>query len=183
MTRKQKTQRAWGAYLDLADTADWIRKQLRGPLETFGLTMEEFRLLLMLYRDGPLTIRVAAARRDRNRQNMHITILRAAEFGWVERRIVRLPAAEIAESRLPKARRGKPRGGRRVGTVRLTPRGEKLIGHVLPRQAKIVKALMRALDGREQATLSRLCGKLREGDVVKYIREMRIIEPEEMREG
>ena len=89
-TQREKTQRAWGAYLDLADTADWIRRELRGPLEVFGLTMEEFRLLAMLYRDGPVTISMAAEKRERNRQNMHLTIRSAEEFGWVRRQIVRL---------------------------------------------------------------------------------------------
>ena len=171
-TQKEKTQRAWGAYLDLIDTADWIRKELRGPLQTFGLSMEEFRLLVMLYRDGPLTISIAAKMRERNRQNMHVTIMRAEEFGWVRRSIVRLRPVEIKESRLPKARRGKPRTGRQVGVVSLTPLGEKLIGSVLPRQAKVVKSLMRALHGREQKSLSRLCRKLREGDIVKFFSEM-----------
>jgi DNA-binding MarR family transcriptional regulator len=161
VTQKEKTQRAWGAYLDLVDTADWIRRELRGPLESFGLTMEEFRLLVMLYRDGPLTVSMAAERRARNRQNTHATIATMEEFGWVRRQIVRLSPMK-----------GRARKGRRIGIVRLTPLGEKLIGSVLPKQAKVVKALMRALHGREQQTLSRLCTKLRKGDVLKFISEI-----------
>ncbi|MGD1211817.1 MAG: hypothetical protein ABR973_10740 [Candidatus Acidiferrales bacterium] len=172
VTQKEKTQRAWGAYLDLVDTADWIRRELRGPLDAFGLTMEEFRLLVMLYRDGPLTVSMAAEKRERNRQNMHATIMRVEEFGWARRKVVTLPPVKIKESRLPRARRGRLRTGRRIGIVRLTPLGEKLIGSVLPRQAKVVKALMRALHGREQLTLSRLCRKLREGDVLKFVSEI-----------
>jgi DNA-binding MarR family transcriptional regulator len=68
--------------------------------------------------------------------------------------------------------KGRARKGRRIGIVRLTPLGEKLIGSVLPKQAKVVKALMRALHGREQQTLSRLCTKLRKGDVLKFISEI-----------
>lgn len=169
-TQREKTQRAWGAYLDLVDTADWIRRELRGPLEVFGLTMEEFRLLAMLYRDGPVTISMAAEKRERNRQNMHLTIRSAEEFGWVRRQIVRLRRGKTKESRVPQGRPG--RLGWRVGVVSLTPQGEKLIGSVLPKQAKLVKAWMRALDGREQLTLSQLCRKLREGDVLKFMSEM-----------
>jgi hypothetical protein len=40
------------AYLDLIDTADWLRGELRVPLESFDLTMGEFRLLEMLNREG-----------------------------------------------------------------------------------------------------------------------------------
>jgi hypothetical protein len=35
------------------------------------------------------------------------------------------------------------------------------------------------LDGREQETLSRLLGKLREGDAVEFLREIRMQEAEE----
>jgi hypothetical protein len=36
----------------------------------------------------------------------------------------------------------------------------------------MVKSLLRVLDAREQDTLSRICRKLREGDVVKFVREL-----------
>ena len=38
---------------------------------------------------------------------------------------------------------------------------------------------MRVLDGREQATLSRLLLKLRKGDVVKFVREIRMYDDED----
>jgi hypothetical protein len=46
------------------------------------------------------------------------------------------------------------------------------VGNILPRHAKVVKAFMRALMGREQLSLSRLCNKLRERDVLKFVSEM-----------
>jgi len=63
--------------------------------------------------------------------------------------------------------------------VSLTRDGRKLIATVLPRQAKMVKAMMRALDLREQDTLGRLCRKLREGDIVKYFQEIRMQDADE----
>ena len=46
---------------------------------------------------------------------------------------------------------------------------------------------MRALDGKEQVTLSRLLLKLRQGDVVRFVREIRMYDEEDwdevMREG
>jgi hypothetical protein len=36
----------------------------------------------------------------------------------------------------------------------------------------MVKAVLRALDGREQDTLSRLCRKLRAGNPVRYFAEL-----------
>ena len=49
---REKTQRAMQAYMHLIDTADWLRGELRVPLESFDLTMGEFRLLEMLNREG-----------------------------------------------------------------------------------------------------------------------------------
>jgi hypothetical protein len=86
--------------------------------------------------------------------------------------IVALPPAEIKESHLPKAMRGKPREGRRVGVVGLTPLGKKFIGNVLPRHSKLVKSLLRVLDAREKESISRICRKLREGDVLKFFSEI-----------
>ncbi len=56
-TQKEKTQRAFRAYLDLMDTADWLKSELRAPLEAFDLTMPGFRLLEMLYK--PLNTQTA----------------------------------------------------------------------------------------------------------------------------
>jgi DNA-binding MarR family transcriptional regulator len=170
--QKEKTQRAFGAYLELVDTADWIRRELRGPLESFGFTMAEFRVLEILHRDGPLTISIAAEKLQRHLPNFRTTFLNLEKLGWVRRQSVRLPPAEIRESRLPKARRGKPRVGRRVGVISLTKMGEAVVGKVLPRQAKLVKAHMRVLSYKEQGKLSLLCRKLHEGDVLKFVSEI-----------
>ncbi len=41
-THKEKTRRALRAYVDLIDTGEWFKSELRGPLETFGVTMGEY---------------------------------------------------------------------------------------------------------------------------------------------
>jgi hypothetical protein len=56
--------------------------------------------------------------------------------------------------------------------VSLTQTGEWYIRLVLPRHIKLVKALMRALDGREQISLIRLCRKLRRKNILKFILEL-----------
>jgi hypothetical protein len=76
-------------------------------------------------------------------------------------------------------RRGKKREGRAIGIIRLTPRGQKFIGTFFPKHAKVVKSLMRALDGKEQVTLSRLLLKLRQGDIVRFVREIRMYDEED----
>jgi hypothetical protein len=44
--------------------------------------------------------------------------------------------------------------------------------------AKVVKAEMKVLDGRQQETLSRLCIKLREGDAVMFLKELMLLRGE-----
>jgi DNA-binding MarR family transcriptional regulator len=182
-TQKEKTLRAFRAYFDLLDAADWMRSWMRAPLESFDLTMQGFRLLEMLYREGPVSIAAAAKRRGCKRQNIDVAIARLEERGWVRREVWRHPPVEIQGSRLPKAKRDQPRMGRRASRVRLTPLGEKFIGEALPSHAKGVKALMRSLAGREQDSLSRICGKLREGDILKFTSELTHEEVEEESEG
>jgi hypothetical protein len=89
------------------------------------------------------------------------------------------PPVPKDESRLPVEKRGDKRRGRAIGMVRLTPRGKHFIGTFFPKHAKVVKSLMRVLDGREQVTLSRLLLKLRKGDVVKFVQEIRMFDDED----
>jgi hypothetical protein len=80
----------------------------------------------------------------------------------------------LGRKRAERARRrgAEDRRGRKIVLLRLTPEGKDLIAHVFPKHAKVVKSHMKVLDGREQVTLSRLCRKLREGDIVKFVQEI-----------
>lgn len=167
-TQRDKTLRAWGAYLELTETANWMERKLTTALDVFGLTHEEFRLLVALYRNGPLTRRDATEKLGRIRRAVHETIRHAEEFGWVSISEQQLPPAEMRESRISKAHRDKPRSGLRVGVVNLTPEGERLIGKVLPKQETAVKTLMEELDSRELESLTRICRKVRGGDVLPF---------------
>lgn len=166
--RRKKVERAWAAYLEFSETADWIEGLLWGPLDVFGLTREEFRLMLMLYRDGPLTVTEAAKKLGRVRQNLHETIGRVEEFGWIRRDVKRLPPVETNEKRIPKARRGRPRQGVKVSRISLTPQGERLIGNVFPKQQSVVRSLMIELNGRELDTLVHICRKLRRSELLPF---------------
>jgi len=171
-TQREKTKRAFRAYADLLDTADWMRIELRGQLRAFGLNMAGFRVLEMLYSEGHMSVPVMAAKRQTYLQNMHQIIGQLEQNGWVCKEVFRLPPAAVKKGRLPKVKRGRKREGRRISTVRLTPLGENLIGTILPKHAKVVKALMRALDGREQESLSHICQKLRAGDIRRFVSEL-----------
>jgi hypothetical protein len=171
-TQREKTARSFRAYVELLDAAEYMKAKLRFQLESFDLTMQGFRLLEMLYREGPVTVPDAAEKRGCKRQNMDAIVARLEERGWVERAVVRRPAAEIPEGHLPKVMRGKQREGPRVAMVKLTKLGTKFMGTIFPRHAKTVKAWMRCLDWREQESLSHICAKLREGHFLKFISEI-----------
>jgi len=172
MTQREKTLRAFRAYLDLLDTAEHMRSALRGQLASFDLTIRGFRLLETLYRDGPTLMTVAAKKLNCKRQNVDVILARLEARGWVVREIRERPPVEIDEARVAKEKRSQERRGRRITLLRLTPEGEKFIGIVFPKHGKAVKSLMRALEGREQETLSKLLRKLKEGDGVKSAKEM-----------
>ncbi|MGB7308565.1 MAG: MarR family transcriptional regulator [Candidatus Acidiferrales bacterium] len=178
-SEKEKKLRAFQAYLDLLDAAEWFKSEMRAPLESFDLTMEGFRLLALFYEEGALPIADLARRRGCSRQNMDMMLARLEKRRWVGRVIVTLPPAEIEESRLPIRRRGRERKGQKVAVAGLTKAGKKFIGEVLPRHSKMVKALMRAITGHQQRTLSKICRQLRAGDIVRFVREIRVEEVED----
>jgi DNA-binding MarR family transcriptional regulator len=69
-THREKTRRAMQGCLDLIDTAEWLKSELRPPLDSFDLTFGEFRLLELLNRKGPLTVIDAARERKSSKQNV-----------------------------------------------------------------------------------------------------------------
>jgi len=165
-SREQRRVRAWETYIDLADAAAWMGERLRIALEMFGISMEEFRLLTLLTSKGPLTLREASEERRRDRKNMYETIRQAEEFGWVSWEVRRVGPDEVKKGCFPKDRRGGNSRPSRMGVVRLTDEGERLIGTVLPRQQRVAEAMLRPLDGRERARLSKICRKLRQEEAV-----------------
>jgi DNA-binding MarR family transcriptional regulator len=177
-THKERTERAVRAYLDLLDAEEGLKAALRGPLELVDLTLEGFRLLEMLDREGALTIADLTKRRGRDWDSTYDVIARLEKHGWVRRATVRLPPVEFERAHLPKSKKNEPREGRRIAVVGLTASGKEFIGGVLTRYSKVVSAIMRGIDPREQETLSRICRKLREGDAVKFVREIRMEDEE-----
>ena len=179
ITHRGKTLRAFRAYLDLLETTAYMQKEMQSQLEAFDVTMRTIRILEMLYRKGPMAIGVMASQMKCSRQNIKNILRPLRERGWVVLEMWTRPPVPKDERRLPVEKRGVKRRGRAVGIVLLTPRGKKFIGTFFPKHAKVVKSLMRVLDGREQVTLSRLLLKLRKGDVVKFVREIRMYDDED----
>jgi len=171
-THKERAKRAFRAYIDVIETAEWLKSELHGPLLLYDLSMGDFRLLELLYREGALFVPDIARRRGLHRQAVDVIAKRLSKRGFVLRKIIKLPPVDPQRAHVPASKRNEAREGIRTTVVGLTKPGKKFIADVLPNHTKVVKALMRALDGREQDTLSRLCRKLRQGDVVKFVREI-----------
>ena len=166
-----KTKRAYRTCHQLIETAEWLREELSSQLANFDLTWTEFRVLDVLYHEGGQYQQRLSRRFRCSRQNMQRVILRLVECGWVRR-----DRAVIEES-LPN---GKTKVGREIRLLRLTPKGEKKIAEVFPHHTKVVKCYLRALGGRQQQTLARLCGILREDYAIKFIREFEMEDEDEV---
>ncbi|HTU35583.1 MAG TPA: MarR family transcriptional regulator [Candidatus Acidoferrum sp.] len=179
-TQREKTLRAFRVYVELMDTAAWLRSWMRGPLESFNLTPQGFRLLILLCENGPMRMMEISRQMRFQRQNLDVIVRRLEERGWIRRVFVDLPAAEDERkgSRTRGVKTPKRRWG--VGVIELTPEGEGFVGRVFPNHAKVVKALMRALHGREQQTLVEICRKLRAGAILKFMSEIAHLDEWEM---
>jgi MarR family 2-MHQ and catechol resistance regulon transcriptional repressor len=179
LTQRDRTECALRTCTVLIDTAEWMKTQLRGPLAAFDVTMREFRLLELLYREGALPVRDVGPRLDARRTVVFKIMARTASLGWTRQMTVTLPPVEFERAHLPLSQKDKPRRGRRIAVVGLTKTGKKFMKDVLPRHSKLVKALLRVLHIREQDTLVRICLKLRQNDILKFIHEIRMEDDED----
>jgi len=172
VNQKERAERALRAYTAFLDTSDWLKAEVRVPLESFGVTLTEFRLLEVLHRQGALPVVDLARRRGSRWHNVAFLIKGMEGRGWVRRAMAMLPPVEFKRAHLPRSRRDERRRGRTMTVVGLTEEGKEFVQQVLAIHSKLVNALMRALEGREQDSLFRLCRKLREGNPVRFFAEL-----------
>jgi DNA-binding MarR family transcriptional regulator len=168
VTEKEKKSRALRAYRDLLDAAEALRGRMSRQLEFWDLTMTQFDVLGSLEREGVQYPTELSRRLGCTLENMMVVVYRLEKMGLVSRRVSALPRVG-----------GKPGKGVRVVLVELTREGKALMAKVAPKYAKVVKSELRALEGREQVSLSRLCQKLLRGDPMRYAREMCRMDPED----
>ena len=144
----KKTQRALAAYLNLSRAQRSLDSVLHMQLAQHKLSMSQFRTLEALVHLGPLMLATLGEKISSGSSNMTLVSANLEKRGLVVRR------TDDADTRKV--------------TVHLTPQGRALVTKVFPRFAKVVRAQMEALDGREQDTLRRLCRKLGHGDPEKF---------------
>ncbi len=177
LARHVKTNRAFRAYIDLMDAADWLRGEMSDQLATFDLTMMQFRVMEALFRGGPQYQQLLSRRFDCSKQNIAAVLKVLLKAGAVRSDRCRLPSRpteKLAQEAWKRA--GLRWQGRWISLLTLTPKGKKFIAQVIGKHKKVVKAWMRVLDSREQQTLGRLCRRLREGDVVKFVKDIRVMD-------
>jgi len=122
-TVEDRKLRSFRAYLDILDTAEWLRRQFAGQLETFDLTIDEFRLLEILYREGQITTEEFCKRRRCGRQTLNKMAKRLEVRGWVRFHVIELEPVEMPLARVPTRLRNAPRRGRLMGHLSLTENG------------------------------------------------------------
>jgi len=111
---KERTERALRGYTELLDAADWLKREVRVPLESFGMTLTEFRLLQVLHREGAQPVVELARRRGSQWHHVCDMIERLEKHGWLRRMKAELPPVEFKDAHLPKSRSDEKWRGRRL---------------------------------------------------------------------
>lgn len=153
------TERALGVYEDVVEAAQTLDILLSRPLAQAKLSLAQFRVLATLLEDGPQPQVELTERHFRTEAGASTTLALMEKRGLI-------------------VRRGHESDGRQR-MVHLSPQGHALIEKLFPRQARLVRAQMAVLSGREQITLRKLCQKLMEGDPVKFMKELSLVEADE----
>ncbi|HTW22862.1 MAG TPA: MarR family transcriptional regulator [Candidatus Baltobacteraceae bacterium] len=145
---------------------------MRVPLESFEITLAEFRVLDVLYHEGALPVVELARRRRSEWHHVCELIDQLERRGWLRRKKVTLPPVDFKRAHLPKSKSEEKRPGRRLTVVGMTAEGKRFLRYVLSIHGKLVTAIMRALEAREMDSLFRICRKLREGNPARFFREL-----------
>jgi len=152
LSRIQRTTLAMDAYKSLVCAAECMVKSLDQQLIHEGLTTGQYRALEALLLHGPMS------------QAQLCQVIFSVSSS------TSLTVSLLQRDGLVTSRADESHGRKTV--VAITTAGKKVVGRVMPLQAHLVRALMAALEKREQEVLARLCEKLAGGDEAKLLREL-----------
>lgn len=155
-SQHEKQARALATYASLARALDSLDSLLDPQCENAGLSRSQFRVLEHLLLYGPAATGELAKKIQFGDSTISVVTRNLARAGLVARR------ADKADGR--------------KAIVDLTREGRELIQRLLPHRAKILRAQMCVLGKREQENLERLCRKLADGDVVKFVEEITAVD-------
>ena len=142
---------ALNAFINLIRASDSLAGRLALQIESQGLTMGQFGVMEALFHLGPMCQKTLGEKLLRIGGNVTLVVDNLEKHGWV--------------------RRERQKKDRRMVTIRLTPRGQKLIAKVMPPHAEAVVKEMARLTPAEQEELRRICRKLGKGEGEKLCAE------------
>lgn len=160
LKKQGQTERALDAYSNLVEATESLMGTLQGQLESFGLTMSRFRVLITLFHNGPMVQGALVGEALRGDSGNGALVLKNLERDGL-------------------IRRAPHETDRRKIVIHLTPDGKSLMVKIYPSHAKVIRAQMSALLSREQELLSRLCAKLRTGNPVRFVQELTAVDDDE----
>ena len=145
LARQAKANRAFRAYIELMDAADWLRGEMSDQLATFDLTMMQFRVMEALFRGGPQYQQLLSQRFDCSKQHIGAVLKGLVKAGAVRSDRCRLPSMPTEEEAREEWKRAGVRWhGRWIYLLTLTPKGKRFIARVIGKHKKVVKADARA---------------------------------------
>lgn len=149
-TERTPSYLALNTYTKLMRAAETVTVRVGRTMSAAGLTISQFGVLEALHHKGPLCQRDIAAKILKSTGNITLVIDNLEKQGLV--------------------RRERVNEDRRYLTVRLTEKGEALIGTVFAGVEAAIITEMSGLSADDQETLGRLCKKLglrERGDQIK----------------
>ncbi len=147
----QQAVTALNAYINLMRASDSLAARLTAQLESQGLTVGQFGVMEALFHLGAMCQKTLGEKLLRSGGNITLIVDNLEKHGWV--------------------RRERQKKDRRMVTIRLTPRGQKLITKVMPPHAEAVVKEMGRLTPAEQEELRRICRKFGKGEGEKLCAE------------
>lgn len=136
----RKTAQALDAFVKLMRAANSVSAATGVELAGADLTDSQFAVLEVLHHAGPLCLTVIAHKILKTGGNLTLVVKNLEKRGLVQRK-------QSAEDR-------------RYFSLHLTPKGQRLIADIFPKQATRITDVLGALTPGEQAELAQLSKKL-----------------------
>ena len=154
MTETQRDKRSTrvGAYASLERALYSLDELLDNQCMSFGLSRSQYQVLEHLFLYGAMATGRLAGRVLFGESTISVVTRNLAKVGLL-------------------VRRGDEADGRKA-IIHLTDVGKELVGEILPKRAKLLRAKTCVLGKHEQEHLARLCEKLAQGDAVKFMMEI-----------
>jgi MarR family transcriptional regulator, 2-MHQ and catechol-resistance regulon repressor len=160
-TQRDKRIRALAVYASLERALYSLDELLDNQCAHYGLSRSQYRVLEHVFLYGAMATGTLAGRILFSDGTISVVTRNLAKVGLL-------------------VRRGDEADGRKA-IVHLTEVGKSLVGEILPKRAKLLRAKMCVLGKREQENLDRLCQKLAAGDAVKFMMEVTLEDENEER--